>query len=164
VEFSERLRYLILASEREANRALTAALRPYGLTPSQAEAIDVLRKAPRPLTVREVGDRLIREHGSPSRLMRTLVKKGLVESLPAQDDGRLKLMALTAQGRRAARRMQRVKEAIDRRIEPLLAEHDVEAACALLEELTADLPAGRALSRRIGDEQNVGRIDTDARS
>jgi len=38
VDPSEELRYLILAAQREGDRALSAALRPYGLTTAQAEA------------------------------------------------------------------------------------------------------------------------------
>jgi MarR family transcriptional regulator, organic hydroperoxide resistance regulator len=151
---SEELRYLILAAQREGNRALTAALQPYGLTTAQAEAIDVLRKADRPLTVKEVGERLIREHGSPSRLMRTLSDKGLVEPLPTRDDARLKLLRLTARGRAAARRMTKVKRQIDEAIAPILKHHDVESACELLRSLIRDLPAGRALARRIADEES----------
>jgi MarR family transcriptional regulator, organic hydroperoxide resistance regulator len=152
---SEELRYLILAAQREGNRALTVALQPYGLTTAQAEAIDVLRKANRPLTVKDVGERLIREHGSPSRLMRTLSEKGLVEPVPARDDARLTLLRLTARGRAAAGRMSDVKRQIDEAIAPILEQHEVGAACELLRSLTRDLPAGRALARRIADEESA---------
>jgi DNA-binding MarR family transcriptional regulator len=152
---SEELRYLILAAQREGNRALTVALRPFGVTTAQADAIDVLQKSDRPLTVKEVGERLIREHGSPSRLMRTLSDKGLVEPLPTRDDARLTLLRLTAKGRAAGRRMTKVKLQIDEAIAPILEQHDVEAACELLRSLTRDLPAGRALARRIAGEESA---------
>jgi MarR family transcriptional regulator, organic hydroperoxide resistance regulator len=152
---SEELRYLILAAQREANRALSVALRPYGLTTAQAEAVDVLRKAKRPLTVKQIGERLICEHGSPSRLMSTLVEKGLVERLPTKDDGRLTLLRLTARGRAAAARMTEAKQQIDGAIAPILEQHDVDAALGLLRSLVGELPAGRALARRIGDEETT---------
>ncbi len=151
---SEELRYLILAAQREGNRALSVALRPYGLTTAQAEAVDVLRKARRPLTVKEIGERLIYEHGSPSRLMRTLVEKGLVERLAAKDDRRLTMLRLkNARGRAAAGRMTEAKRQIDEAIAPILEQHDVDATLALLRSLIGDLPAGRALARRIADEE-----------
>src|SRR5436190_1018488 len=81
----EEFRYLVLAAQREGARALNAALKEHDLTVSQAEAIAVLRDARRPLTVREVGDRLVCEGGSPSRLMATLARKGLVEATGAED-------------------------------------------------------------------------------
>ena len=154
VDPSEELRYLILAAQREGDRALSAALRPYGLTTAQAEAVDVLRKAKRPLTVKEIGERLICEHGSPSRLMQTLVRKGLVERLAAKDDGRLTLLRLSAKGRTAARRMTEAKRGIDRAIAPILERHDLDGTLVLLRSMLGDLPAGRALARRIADEQN----------
>jgi MarR family transcriptional regulator, organic hydroperoxide resistance regulator len=150
---SEELRYLILAAQREGNRALSVALRPYGLTSAQAEAIDVLRKAKGPLTVKQIGERLICEHGSPSRLMSTLVGKGLVERFPAEDDGRLTLLRLTTRGRTAAGQMTKAKRQIDKAITPIVEQHDVDGTLALLRALVRDLPAGRALARRIADER-----------
>ena len=41
----EEFRYLVLAAQREGARALATALKPHDLTPSQAEAIAVLRDA-----------------------------------------------------------------------------------------------------------------------
>jgi DNA-binding MarR family transcriptional regulator len=154
VDPSEELRYLILAAQREGDRALSAALRPYGLTTAQAEAVDVLRKAKRPLTVKEIGERLICEHGSPSRLMQTLVRKELVERLAAKDDGRLTLLRLSAKGRTAARRMTEAKRRIDRAIAPILERHDVDSTLVLLRSMVGDMSAGRALARRIADEQD----------
>jgi MarR family transcriptional regulator, organic hydroperoxide resistance regulator len=154
VDPSEELRYLILAAQREGDRALSAALRPYGLTTAQAEAVDVLRKAKRPLTVKEIGERLICEHGSPSRLMQTLVRKGLVERSAAKDDGRLTLLRLSSKGRTAAQRMTEAKRRIDRAIAPILERHDVDSTLVLLRSMVGDMSAGRALARRIADEQD----------
>src|SRR4051812_42190652 len=54
-------------------------LKPSGLTAAQAEVVAVLRDAPAPLTVREIGERLMCEGGSPSRLVASVVATGLVE-------------------------------------------------------------------------------------
>src|SRR3954468_928729 len=68
VESVEELRYLILGAQREGARALAELLRPAGLTAAQGEVIAVLQEAGQPLTVREIGERLVCETGSPSRL------------------------------------------------------------------------------------------------
>src|SRR3954469_15729157 len=68
VEPIEELRYLVLGAQREGARMLAQLLRPLGLTAAQAEVVAVLRDADGPLTVREIGDRLVCETGSPRRL------------------------------------------------------------------------------------------------
>jgi len=105
----EEFRYLVLAAQREGNRALAAALKEHDLTPSQAEAIAVLRDAREPLTVREVGERLVCEGGSPSRLMATLARKGLVRSTAGTHDRRTVRLSLTDKGIDAARSVGRIE-------------------------------------------------------
>src|SRR5882757_9701174 len=82
---ADEMRYLILAAQREGNRLLSDYIRPLGLTPAQAEVLSVLHEA-QPLSLIEVGERLICETGSPSRLVDGLVKAGLVESNPSTTD------------------------------------------------------------------------------
>src|SRR4051795_75888 len=79
VEPIEELRYLVLGAQREGARVLAELLRPIGLTAAQAEVLAVLRDAAGPLTVREIGERLVCETGSPSRLVATVVSSGLAE-------------------------------------------------------------------------------------
>jgi hypothetical protein len=69
VDAGSELRYLILGAQREGNRTLTELLKPIGVTPSQAEVLSVLADAGDPLSVRDVGERLVCESGSPSRLV-----------------------------------------------------------------------------------------------
>ncbi len=83
----EELRYLVLAAQREGSRGLADALRPLGVTPAQAEVLTVLRSAGRPLSVRELGELLVCETGSPSRLTRSVVAAGLVRSGTDDADG-----------------------------------------------------------------------------
>src|SRR3954466_9807324 len=94
----EELRYLVLAAQRDGNRALAALLRPLGVTPAQAEVIGVLAGAERPLTVSEVGELLVCEPGSPSRLVSSLVGAGLVARGAHERDGRAAALALTPAG------------------------------------------------------------------
>src|SRR5215212_9609157 len=103
MEPAEELRYLVLGAQREGARLLAELLRPLGLTPAQAEVVAVLRDADRPLTVREIGDRLICESGSPSRLVATVVDMGLIQRSPRPGDRRAVELSLTSEGRKQAR-------------------------------------------------------------
>src|SRR5215216_2330642 len=84
----EELRYLVLGAQREGARTLAELLRPAGFTAAQAEVIAVLRDAGRPLTLREVGERLVCESGSPSRLVASVVAAGLIERRERPSDRR----------------------------------------------------------------------------
>lgn len=153
----EEFRYLVLAAQREGNRALATALKPHDLTPSQAEAIAVLRDAGRPLTVREIGDRLVCEGGSPSRLMSTLTGKGLVSSGPDPSDARATLLSLTPLGVKTARAVSKVERDLYAGLGSLLAESNVKAALPVLRALVGPLPTGQALERRIADKAGLDR-------
>lgn len=147
----EELRYLVLAAQREGARALTAALKPHGLTPSQAEALAVLRDAGRPLAVREIGLRLVCEGGSPSRLISTLTTKGLAESTVSEDDRRSTLISLTPAGRKAARIVSQIEHDLYIALASIVGDDQVAAALPALRTLVAQLPAGQALQRRLAD-------------
>lgn len=151
----EEFRYLVLAAQREGSRALTTALKPHDLTPSQAEAIAVLRDATGPLTVREIGQRLVCEGGSPSRLMSTLTQKGLVESTVGSTDRRTTLLSLTAAGVDAARTVSQIEQNLYAALGLVLGEDQVVAALPALRALVAQLPAGQALQRRITDKSSA---------
>jgi MarR family transcriptional regulator, organic hydroperoxide resistance regulator len=154
VDAVEELRYLVLAAQREGNRAFTEALRKLELTPSQAEALSVLRGARRPLSVREVGERLVCERGSPSRLTGTLVKKGLVVSEADASDARATRLHLTAAGKRAAKQVGVAEQRLRAALAPALEPRALAATNELLRGLVAELPAGRALARRIAEERD----------
>lgn len=149
----EEFRYLVLAAQREGARALAAGLKPHDLTPSQAEAIAVLRDAQRPLTVREVGQRLVCEGGSPSRLMSTLARKGLVDSTADMTDGRATLLSLTRSGQRAARVVSKIEQHLYEGLGMFLDEDQLAAALPVLRALVETLPTGEALQRRIADKR-----------
>jgi DNA-binding MarR family transcriptional regulator len=148
----EEFRYLVLAAQREGARALASALKEHDLTPSQAEAIAVLRDARRPLTVREIGQRLVCEGGSPSRLMSTLAHKGLVASTTGADDRRTTLLSLTATGAEAARTVSQIEQDLYSVLGLILDDAQVAAALPALRALVMELPAGQALQRRMSDQ------------
>jgi MarR family transcriptional regulator, organic hydroperoxide resistance regulator len=147
----EELRYLMLAVQREGNRQLTDALRPLSLTPSQAEVIQVLQQY-QPMTLLQLGERLVCESGSPSRLVTSMVDAGWVEKLPNPDDGRAVLLRLTA----AAEQMLPHLNAIEQGFNEAVGQRaDVETLDYLIGELwklVEGSPGGKALMRRKRNE------------
>jgi DNA-binding MarR family transcriptional regulator len=149
MEPAEELRYLVLAVQRDGNRALAALLRPLGLTPSQAEVIGVLARSERPLTLRQVGDRLVCEPGSPSRLVSSLAAAGLIDRTPNPDDARAWTLALSAQGRRIAQKLGRVEARFHADLASRLGSgRDAETTLRVLRRLAGDGPSAAALQRR----------------
>jgi MarR family transcriptional regulator, organic hydroperoxide resistance regulator len=144
----EELRYLVLATQREGNRLLAAGLQPLGLTPSQAEALRVLRDWA-PLALVELGSLLVCEQGSPSRLVAGLIADGYVERTPAADDRRKVVLTLTTRGRAAAERVGAVEEALYAALGGMISEGQVEALLPILRHIVAGRPAGEALARRL---------------
>lgn len=152
MEALEEFRYLVLAAQREGARALAAGLKQHDLTPSQAEAIAVLRDAKRSLTVREIGDRLVCEGGSPSRLISTLARKGLVSHAADATDGRATLVSLTPAGAEAAAAVARTERDLYAFLATVIDDAQLKAASDVLRGFVADLPTGMALQRRIDDK------------
>lgn len=148
----EEFRYLVLAAQREGARALAGALKPHDLTPSQAEAIAVLRDAGRPLSVKEIGERLVCEGGSPSRLMSTLTRKGLVDSAADPADARATLLSLTRAGMAAARAISHIEEDLYAVLTSVLTDRQINAVLPVLRALVDQQPTGQALQRRIADK------------
>ena len=148
VDPASELRYLILGAQREGNRELTEWLKPIGVTPSQAEVLSVLADAAEPLTVRDIGERLVCETGSPSRLVSTLVSAGLVTRDSHPHDARAVSLSLTSAGRDAATQVAQVDAAISGWITSLLSERELAAMTRTLRKLVDERPAGRAVAKR----------------
>jgi DNA-binding MarR family transcriptional regulator len=145
---AERIRYLILAAQREGNRMLAAQLRPLGLTPSQAEVIRVLADRGE-LTVGELGELLVCESGTnPSRLVERLVDTGMLARRPGEADKRRVILTLTDRGRSADRAVRRIEDALYSAIDAAADGIDVEAVAAYLARLSAGSPSGLAVARR----------------
>ena len=143
------LRLLVLAAQREGNRLFAEQLRPLGLTPSQAEVIRVLYES-QPLSLIELGELLVCETGSPSRLVDGLVKASVVERLPSSTDQRKVVLSLTEQGHVLNQQIM----SIEKQFEALFSSTGNEAmfatTLATLWRFVEDKPAGEALARRLG--------------
>ncbi|WP_147579313.1 MarR family winged helix-turn-helix transcriptional regulator [Corynebacterium propinquum] len=108
----EEFRYLILALQRQGNRQLNKLFAQLDLTNSQAEAIEVIGTYG-PMSTREVGDYLVCESGSPSRLLTTLASKGLTMTSQSTTDKRATLHALTPAGREMVASITNLKKNFD---------------------------------------------------
>jgi DNA-binding MarR family transcriptional regulator len=143
----EELRYLMLAVQREGNRTLTEALRPLDLTPSQAEVLRVLQEF-QPLSLIALGDLLICESGSPSRLVNGMVEAGLIERVTSTANRRMVTLTLTDKGQERAERVREVEEMMYRTIRELLEGVSLPDIQAILWRFIEGRPAGDALARR----------------
>lgn len=147
---AEQLRYLILAVQREGNRLLTEALEPLDLTPSQAEVLQVLERF-EPMTLAELGEHLVCESGSPSRLISSMVESGLVEKRVAEFDRRASQLMLSDRARAMMPMLNAIESEFSMRPLQVLDEQTIEFAVQLLWNLAEDTDGGRALRKRIKD-------------
>ena len=147
---AEELRYLVLGAQREGARALAELLRPTGLTPAQAEVLAVVRDADRPLTVREIGERLVCEGGSPSRLVGSVVAAGLLQRGERDGDRRAVELSLTPDGAKAARAVAEAERELHAWLSSSLSEREFAAAANALRKLVDGRQTGLAIARRRG--------------
>lgn len=143
----EELRYLVLAAQREGDRLLSAALEPIGLTTSQAEVLRVLYDYA-PLSLLELGGRLVCETGSPSRLVNTLVEKNFVERKPSDIDRRMITLSLSISGRQVTEQVIAIEQAFYVEIASALESAPIDVVNKILWRFIAGRPAGDALMRR----------------
>jgi len=146
MEKTEELRYLFLAVQREGNRALTDALAPLDLTPAQAEVLQVLEQYGS-LTLVELGERLVCENGSPSRLVSSMVEKGLVQKTTSQEDRRASKLTLSKKARDLMPALNAVEQHFNRQLD-WLDEATTDQALRLLWMLAETTTSGKALLHR----------------
>jgi MarR family transcriptional regulator, organic hydroperoxide resistance regulator len=149
----EELRYLVLAAQREGSRALADALRPLGVTPAQAEVLSVVRMATEPLSVRQIGQLLVCETGSPSRLVTNLITAGLLHGTRDAADGRITRLGLTTAGRRIAEQVLATEQEFERHLaSDIPDDQTLDVVVDFLRHFVADTPAGHAMVRRRAHE------------
>ncbi|WP_322768211.1 MarR family transcriptional regulator, partial [Frankia sp. Cr1] len=145
----EALRYLVLAVQREGDRMLVGILRPFGLTPSQAEVIAVLAEYA-PISLAELGRLLVCEAGSPSRLVDSLVRKGLVYRRHSRTDRRSVQLQLTSAGFTRLASLQVPADAIIQAVAQRLDPDERITLATLLSKLLVGLPTEGVIARRFG--------------
>lgn len=141
------LRYAILAAQREGNRQLALALTPLEVTPSQAEVIIVLGEHG-PITLKGLGGMLVCETGSPSRLVDTLVRRGLVDRIDNPMDRRQVLLQLTNEGRKLRPRVEAIEAQIDQNLREAFGDEILQEMVQRIRAFLSGSNAGSALNRR----------------
>ncbi len=144
----ERIRYLLLAVQREGNRQLAAGLAPLELTPSQAEVLHLLAEYG-PLTLTGLGELLVCESGTnPSRLVARLIDAGLVQKQSVANDARQISLSLTVQGHARQEGARQIEKHLHDRMRTALYGVDLGALASALTGLVRDTPVGDAIARR----------------
>ncbi len=151
----EELRFLILGAQREGNRSLTAELAPLEVTPAQAEVIRCLADHG-PLSLRALGELLVCESGSPSRLVDSLVVRQIVERTADAADRRQVTLSLTRAGRALDRAVREIEDRMYAAIGAGLGKPGLATALALLRPLLAGSVSGLAIERRKAREKARG--------
>ena len=146
---AEELRYLILALQREGNRQLTEILRPLSLTPAQAEVLQVLDQFGE-LTLLELGERLVCETGSPSRLVKNLVNNGYLNRTPDPNDGRAIRLSLSEKSHKLMPQLNAIESEYNKEVGTLVEGLPItlDTALEVFRGLVADTNAGRAIELR----------------
>lgn len=143
------IRHLILAAQRHGSRIIAEHLRAASLTPAQAEVLQVL-STHEPLTLVELGRLMISETGSPSRLVDTLVTRGLVTREPGADDKRVVRLRLTAAGQQVLAGGREHTAAVDDLITARLTPDEMTDLARMLRKLVDGTPGGHAIEQRYG--------------
>lgn len=147
---AEHLRFAILAAQREGNRLLIQALRPHGITPSQAEVLRLLQQHGT-LTLNGLGQLLVCESGTnPSRLVERVVTAGLVERRTDDADRRYLQLSLTPEGERLATEVAGIEEFLYAAMDAACEGLDTDAMLTFLHRFIDPLPSGEALNKRLG--------------
>ncbi|MER7674333.1 MarR family transcriptional regulator [Kitasatospora sp. NPDC096128] len=147
---AEHLRFAILAAQREGNRLLIQALKPHGITPSQAEVLRLLQQHGT-LSLNGLGQLLVCESGTnPSRLVDRVVAAGLVERRPDEVDRRYLQLSLTPEGERLAGAVAEIEEFLYAGMDAAAEGLDTDAMLAFLHRFIDPLPSGQALNKRLG--------------
>ena len=127
---------------------LGQALKPLGVTPSQAEVLRLLQER-QPLTLNGLGELRVCESGSsPSRLVDRLIFAGLVDRQVPEHDRRHIELSLTREGMRIAGEIAEIERRLYDMIDAAAEGRDVDEITGFLRVFVGDLPAGRALARR----------------
>lgn len=145
----ERLRLLVLAAQRDGSRRLSEALRPARLSPSQAEILGVLA-TDGPLSLSDLGRRIVCESGSPSRSVDLLVRRGLVARVQSTRDRRYVELELTEEGRAQLPLLAAGVESLNALLTDRLTDAEIDTLAILLTRLLAGTEGLDAIELRCG--------------
>jgi DNA-binding MarR family transcriptional regulator len=117
---------------------VTAALKPFGLTPEQYNVLRILRgKHPESRCVKDIGTRMIEKNSNVPRIIDKLVAKKLVKRSTSKEDKRETIMTLTDKGIEILEQAMRAADEISEKILGLTEEEALQLN-ELLEKMRKD--------------------------
>lgn len=140
----EILRFLIKSCERESLYIFNNLLKDLKLTSNQVEVITILNSYGA-MSVKELGNLLICEKKSPSRLVQSLIKKNLLIKKTDETDKRVSLIDLTSQGKKIIPEINAANEKFNKIIENRI--HDSNQVDELIDILSTYLDGTDSLSK-----------------
>ncbi len=144
---AEALRYVLLAAQRQGNRELNDLLRENGLTASQAEVLRILENW-KSLSLKELGQLLICEAGSPSRLIERMTQDGLIEKVVDPKDSRFLILQLTAEGLEKVGIVRSIEKQLYEKLMEIYSDDELESISSLLHRFVAGQPLSDTLRKR----------------
>jgi DNA-binding MarR family transcriptional regulator len=124
---------LLRTAERLQERA-AEILKPHGLSPTQYNALRILRGAGTPgLACREIGERMIHHDPDITRLLDRLEGRGLVARSRSREDRRVMKTRITAAGLARLQALDRPAEEFERRLLGRLGQDRLRILIRLLE-------------------------------
>jgi DNA-binding MarR family transcriptional regulator len=118
-----------------------------GLTPAHAEIISVLAEWG-PMNLRDLGEMIVCEASSPSRIVETMVQRGLLNRSTDPSSRRAVVLELTDTGRTKVPALRQIEAAMDQATAGLLDHARQEIVGDALWQFLDGTAAGQALARR----------------
>ncbi|MGT2929283.1 MarR family winged helix-turn-helix transcriptional regulator [Streptococcus dentasini] len=112
----KQFRYLFRSADNIAMKEYTHLMSSAGVTPNQSEVLLVLKEYG-PLSLKHLGELLICEERSPSRLVKSLIQKGLIIKEISESDRRRSLLSLTQTGENLIAKIKEAEQSFDRSME-----------------------------------------------
>lgn len=139
-ELAGRLGWLLARAGQQVAAVLSTALAQEGVTPRELSVL--LAAAPRPRPQLGLAAAVGLDKTTMVATVDTLEQRGLVRREQSPDDRRLRLVAVTAQGRQVARRAAAAADAAEREVMGALPVQDRDRLVRLLQTLVAAAPGG----------------------
>ncbi|MBO8156357.1 MAG: MarR family transcriptional regulator [Bacillaceae bacterium] len=144
---TEQFRYIILATQRLGSRLLQEEYKKIGISSSQSEVIQVLKEW-EPISLKKLGELLLCEEGSPSRLIDRMVKAGFINKYRSEEDSRYVLLELSEKGREIYEKIVRIDQEFYKKLENIFSEDEMKQVNQLLSKFLMRYPVCQTLRGR----------------
>ena len=125
---------VLLRTAERLQEGAAEIMKPHGLSPTQYNALRILRGAGAPgLACREIGERMIHHDPDITRLLDRLEGRGLVARSRGREDRRVMKTRITAAGLARLQALDRPVERFERRLLGRLGSHRLRTLIRLLE-------------------------------